>query len=165
MHLYGIVRQRIAILKGKKLTGKRIIATHHNNQMPKLWRSFRCKRNEIQASLGNVFYSVRKYPLHFFNAFDPNAPFEKWAAKEVLTLDHVPEGMETLEIHDGLYAVFSYVGPSTNHIIFEQIIGIWLPFSAFEMDCQPHFEVLGAKYKNGHPYSEKEIWIPIQSKT
>ena len=28
----------------------------------------------------------------------------------------------------------------------------------------PHFEILGAQYKNNEPDSEEEIWIPIQLK-
>lgn len=29
---------------------------------------------------------------------------------------------------------------------------------------QPHFEVLGEKYKDNDPTSEEEIWIPIKAK-
>jgi AraC family transcriptional regulator len=32
------------------------------------------------------------------------------------------------------------------------------------LDDRPHFEVLGEKYKNNDPTSEKEIWIPILPK-
>jgi len=29
---------------------------------------------------------------------------------------------------------------------------------------QAHFELLGEKYKNNHPDSEEEVWIPIKEK-
>ena len=39
----------------------------------------------------------------------------------------------------------------------------WLPAYGFVLANRPHFEVLGAKYKNNDPASEEEIWIPIQT--
>jgi AraC family transcriptional regulator len=39
-----------------------------------------------------------------------------------------------------------------------------LPASEYVVDNRPHFEILGAQYKNNEPDSEEEIWIPIQLK-
>ena len=38
------------------------------------------------------------------------------------------------------------------------------PNSDYKPDDRPHFELLGAKYKNDDPDSEEEIWIPIKRK-
>jgi AraC family transcriptional regulator len=42
------------------------------------------------------------------------------------------------------------------------IFNTWLPQSNYQLAPRPHFEILGEKYKNNHPDSEEEIWIPIQ---
>ncbi|MFM9945765.1 MAG: GyrI-like domain-containing protein, partial [Bacteroidia bacterium] len=44
------------------------------------------------------------------------------------------------------------------------IYGTWIPNSEYNLDNRPHFEILGEKYKNNHPDSEEEIWIPIKPK-
>ena len=48
--------------------------------------------------------------------------------------------------------------------IFQYIFSEWIPQSDYSVDDRPHFEVLGAKYKNNDPDSEEEIWIPIKKK-
>lgn len=95
---------------------------------------------------------------------DLKQEFEKWAAIEVSSFDNVPEGMDTYTLKGGLYAVFDYKGLSTDNSIFVFIFGTWLPNSDYLLDNRPHFEILGDKYKNGDPNSEKEIWIPIKLK-
>jgi len=44
------------------------------------------------------------------------------------------------------------------------IMSQWLPNSKYILDHRPHFELLGAKYKNNSPDSEEEVWIPIKEK-
>ena len=60
--------------------------------------------------------------------------------------------------------IFDYKGSSTDTSIFQYIFRTWLPSSSYQLDDRPHFEVLGAKYKNNDPESEEEIWIPIKPK-
>ena len=77
--------------------------------------------------------------------------------------EQVPEGMETFILKGGLYAVFLYHGAaSAAEGTFRDILGIWLPGSAYCLDDRPHFEILGEKYKNESPDSEEELWIPIK---
>lgn len=64
----------------------------------------------------------------------------------------------------GLYVVFPYKGLNTDPRIFQYIYGTWLPASDFAIDDRPHFEILGAKYKNNDPDSEEDICIPIRLK-
>ena len=76
----------------------------------------------------------------------------------------LPDGMDTLIIPDGQYAVFDYKGLSTNPAIFQYIFSKWLPQSGYLLNDRPHFEVLGHRYKNNDPNSEEEIWIPVVKK-
>ena len=84
---------------------------------------------------------------------------------EVADFSSVPEGMECFTLPDGLYAVFLYRGAANEGAkAFQYIYGIWLPQSRYVLDERPHFEVLGANYRNEDPQSEEEIWIPVRSK-
>jgi AraC family transcriptional regulator len=68
-------------------------------------------------------------------------------------------------LKDGLYAVFLHKGAaSTGGKTFKYIFETWLPNSCYLLDNRPHFEILGAKYKNDDPGSEEEVWIPIKQK-
>lgn len=73
--------------------------------------------------------------------------------------------METVEIQEGLYAVFKYKGDQSGIAsFFNSIYTEWLPSSNYQLDNRPQFEILGDKYKNGNPNSEEEIWIPVKQK-
>ena len=98
-------------------------------------------------------------------SFTPQTLFTKWAAVEVENIGSIPNGMEAYELKGGLYAVFLHKGtpaefPATMQYIFQQ----WLPKSEYFLDQREHFELLGEKYKNNHPDSEEEVWIPIKRK-
>ena len=68
---------------GKKMIGLCRSMSFAENETPELWRAFMPRRNEIQNAIGTELYSIQSYPLSFFNPFNPNTTFEKWAAKEV----------------------------------------------------------------------------------
>jgi AraC family transcriptional regulator len=156
---------RIEQLTGKKLIGQRMRMSLADNKTADLWRGFMPRRKDIKSNLNSDLLSMQVYdnPL-YFNEFDPNNTFEKWAAVEVLSYDNVPLDMETFDLIAGEYAVFNYKGLSTDTRIFQFIYGVWLPNSAYVLDDRPHFEILGAQYKNNSPDSEEEIWIPIKVK-
>jgi AraC family transcriptional regulator len=67
-----------------------------------------------------------------------------------------------LEIPPGTYAVFHYKGLSSDSSVWRYIYNEWLPNSPWELDHRPHFERLGAKYKNEDPNSEEDIYIPVR---
>jgi AraC family transcriptional regulator len=135
------------------------------NQTLQLWSEFRPQVNTIANRLGTDFFSMQNYPQNYFTHFDPITQFEKWAAVEVPDLQYVPANMKSLTLIPGLYAVFHYVGSSTDTKIFQFIYQQWLPQSEFLLDERPHFEVLGDKYKNNDPNSEEHIWIPVRRKS
>lgn len=158
---------RIETLREKKLVGKRLRMSFANDRTGELWRSFMPRRKEITNPVTTDLISLQVYekPLTYAD-FAPTTEFAKWALVEVPDFSSVPDGMEAFTLPGGLYAVFLYKGASSEFAeIFQAIFGTWLPSSNYLLDNRPHFEVLGAKYKNNHPDSEEEIWIPIRLKT
>lgn len=128
-----------------------------------LWSRFMPRRKEIQHALGTDLYNIQINPENF--DFHPHSPFVKWAAVPVSSYEEIPNGMEPLEIPEGLYAVFHYKGDQNNAAdFFRKIYTEWLPNSGYALDHRPQFEILGEKYKNHHPDSEEEIWIPVKPK-
>jgi AraC family transcriptional regulator len=135
------------------------------NKTRVLWQSFIPLRKEIRNSIGSELYSIEIYEPLFFNNFNPEREFEKWAAMEVSDFGSVPADMETLSSPYGLYAVFLHKGaagkgPETYRYIF----GTWFPESDYLLDDRPHFAIMGEKYKNDDPDSEEELWIPIKKR-
>jgi AraC family transcriptional regulator len=144
-----------------KFIGKNLSFTYADYRVFELWSSFMPRRKEIQNTIGSELYNIQINPENF--DFQPNTSFTKWAAVAVSTFDAVPVGMETLEIQEGLYAVFNYKGNQSNvAAFFSSIYTEWLPSSNYELGNHPQFEILGEKYKNNDPNSEEEIWIPIK---
>jgi AraC family transcriptional regulator len=147
----------------KKLIGRRLRMSLAENKTFDLWRSFMPEGIKIKNRLTNDLISLSVYDgtLQLDNF---NQSFEKWAAVEVSDFDNIPNGMESLILPAGLYAVFNYKGLNTDNRIFIFIFKEWLPQSDYVLDKRPHFEMMGSKYKNNDPESEEEIWIPVKSK-
>lgn len=130
-----------------------------------VWQRFMPRRNEIENRLGQHFLSVQVTDANFWSNFNPNTTFQKWAVAEVTIYSSLPEGMETITIPSGLYAVFIYKGDGTDApAFFESIFTEWLPNSDYQLGDRPHFELLGEKYQRGNPNSEEEVYIPIELK-
>lgn len=154
----------LKIFPNSKFIGINLSFTYSNYRAFELWSSFMPLRLEIQNRTGSEVYNIQINPDHF--DFNPNTPFVKWAAVAVSSLDTIPEGMEALELPEGLYAVFNYKGDqSTVASFFKAIYTQWLPSSPYQLDHRPQFEILGKKYIYNDPNSEEEIWIPIKKKT
>lgn len=156
---------KIETLPEKKLVGKMIRMSFSNNKTGILWQSFMPQRKEIKNCCGSELYSIEVYNSHFFDSFNPQIEFDKWAAVEVTDFNAVPVGMETITTPGGLYAVFIHKGPaSTAMNTYQYILGTWLPNSNYLLDSRPHFAIMGDKYKNEDPGSEEELCIPIRLK-
>lgn len=149
----------------KQLVGIGLTMSLLHNKTSELWKAFMPLRHSVPNVVNNhLLLSVGVYPPGYFETFDPARSFQKWAAVEVSNFTGVPEGLQTLTIPAGLYAVFHYTGSSSDSRIFQYIFGEWLPASGYVLDQRPHVELLGEKYKNNDPASEEDIWIPVQSK-
>lgn len=159
-----LMEPRFETLAEKKLIGNKLTMSLAADITSELWRNFMPRRKEIMNSIGPDLYSLQVYDSAYFAAFNPESNFEKWAAVEVSDFNQVPEGMEALILPGGLYAVFLHRGASTDTSTYQYIFTNWLPNSNYELDNRPHFEFLGAKYKNNDPDSEEEIWVPVRVK-
>lgn len=157
---------RIETLREKQLIGMHVQMTLAQNRTGELWRSFMPRRNEIEHRVNGDMISMQVYDEQMdFGNMDPLVAFEKWATAEVTSTSDIPEGMEVFTLPGGLYAVFEYKGSLQGaEAFFRSVFGMWLPASEYDIDNRPHFEVLGAKYKNNDPDSEEEVWIPIRNK-
>ncbi len=150
-------------LSEKKLIGKRLKMSFSDDKTKELWQSFMPYRNQIKNRISDDLISMQIFPFDM-KMGDMFYDFEKWAVTEVNDFEEIIEGMETFQLVAGLYAVFYYKGLSSDKSIYYYIFTEWLPQSDYELDNRPHFEVLGAKYKNNDPESEEEIWMPIKPK-
>jgi AraC family transcriptional regulator len=158
------VNPRIEILKEKSLVGHNVKMSLTINKTGQLWKRFVPKIKEIKNRVTEDKISMQIYDSSYYQNFNPENEFEKWATVEVENFNEIPEGMETFTLKGGLYAVFDYKGSSSDSSIFQYIFWEWLPNSPYQIDDRPHFEVLGKNYKNNDPNSEEEIWIPINGK-
>lgn len=158
------MQPRIENLPTKNLIGLRVEMSLSENKTSQLWQSFMPRRNEISNTVNQCLYSLQVYSDNYHRVFNPETEFEKWALIEVEELCEIPKGMEPFKIEAGSYAVFDYKGSSTDLSIYQYIFQTWLPSSEYVLDARPHFELLGANYKNNDPASEEEIWIPIKIK-
>ncbi len=160
------MKPRFSQLTKTKLLGKSVQMSLVNNRTHDLWKAVAPVLNQEEATFGKPRYSVQVYDdLHYFKQFNPQTTFTKWAAIEAVHLQKIPIGFSQLTLEGGLYAVFHHKGDAkefqkTAHYIY----GEWLPNSGYLLDDRPHFELLGAHYKNNHPDSEEEVWIPIKKK-
>ncbi|NNK29455.1 MAG: GyrI-like domain-containing protein [Flavobacteriaceae bacterium] len=153
---------RIITSKKIQLVGLKRIISLSQNQTRELWQSF-MPQWKVAGLPRTEFYSLEVYPEGYFASFDPNRDFEKWAAVQETAELSVPETWERLEVSEGLYAVFTYKGRSSEvHKMYQYIIGTWIPNSAYQLDSRPHMGIMGKKYRNDDPESEEELWIPVK---
>jgi len=152
----------IKLLPEKKLVGLSRRMSLADNKTGELWKNFMRRHREVQNRIGNAYYSMQVYDDAYFENFNPDNAFEKWATVEVADFSLVPDGMKTHLLESGLYAVFLHKGSSTDNSTFQYIYGTWLPNSPYVVANRPHFELLGEKYQNEDPNSEEAIWIPIK---
>nr|WP_294785118.1 GyrI-like domain-containing protein [uncultured Flavobacterium sp.] len=155
----------IKTLDEKKLIGHSIEMSFIENKTFQLWNGFMPNKKQIKNTISANLYSLEVYNENYFDQFDPNKSFQKWATVEVSDFENVPEGMKTLIVPSGLYAVFLHVGPAAEaNKTYHHIFAEWLPKSEYVVDERPHFAVMNEKYKKDDPDSEEEIWIPIKSR-
>ena len=102
---------RIETLPETLVVGKSMEMSFVNNLTQQLWRSVMPRRSEIKDRINEDLISLQLYPAEFsFERFDPTLNFVKWACAAVEMIDVLPEGMETMTIETGLYAVFKHRG-------------------------------------------------------
>ena len=158
------VTPEIKTIASKKIVGLHITTSSANNTTPAMWRQFMPRRKEITNTISDELISMQVFDTSIpFADFDANTPFTNWAAVEVNSFNDVPLGMETHTIQGGKYAVYMYKGDLKKYFETRQyIMFTWLPQNGYQLDDREYFEILDERYKNGHPESEEEVWIPIK---
>ena len=148
------------------MVGRKLRISLSTNRSIELWQFLMPLRKEIRNTLNSDLFSIQIFDQNLdFKDFMPETEFEKWAAFEVSEYQEIPEGMETLDIPGGLYAVFNYKGAANNFDpMFHYIFATWIPASEYQVDNRPHFDIMREKYKGNDPDSEEEIWVPIKPK-
>ena len=160
------MQPEIILLEQKKCIGMKIEMSLAAPKNHLLWGSFMPRRKEITNNSTTDLFSLSVYKPTYFEAFKPTETFTKWALVEVSDFDFVPNAMEPFIIESGLYAIFKHRGDTNAfYKTMQYIFETWLPNSAYVVDDRPHFEILGAGYKNGDPNSEEEVAIPIKIST
>ena len=148
------MKTRIESLPEKHFIGQFVEMSLAENLTYQLWSGFMPRRKEIENTIGDELYSIEVYAQDYFDKFDPDAVFQKWAAVEVSGRPPVPEEMEWLKIPEGLYAVFVHVGMTKEvALTYQHIFENWLPSSRYNIDTRPHFAIMGDKYTPNDPTS------------
>ena len=156
---------RIETIAEKQLVGHAIEMSLVNNKTQELFSDFIALKKNITNLVSDDVYEVMVYPYNHFKVFNPANTFTKWATIEVSSFDDTPNDMRQLTLQSGLYAVFTYKGlPQDFGVFMQRVFMEWLPQSEYVLDDRPHFNVLGAAYKNNHPDSEEDVYIPIKPK-
>ena len=161
-HMQAPILQTIS---PKLLVGMSLQMNLAENQTYTLWRNFMPRKKEICKVTGTELISMEIYhDDSYFDQFDLNTHFEKWAVVEVAAIESIPAGMQAFELSGGLYAQFTHHGPAADFAkTFGHIFTVWLPDSGYRIDnSRPHFEVMGAKYNHNELDSEEEVWVPIK---
>lgn len=130
-----------------------------------LWSQLMPRRSEIKRMIDTSLYSIAIYDPNYFDAFQPERRFERWAAVRVDEGAEVPQGMQKLCVPSGQYAKFIHQGPI--HKIqqtFDYIFDQWLPESEFTIDQRPHIAAMDERYNPGKESSEEDLFIPIRQK-
>jgi AraC family transcriptional regulator len=135
-----------------------------NDQTRSLFQGFMPQRNAITGRTDKQVYDLRVYGAGLdFSTFGPTTVFTKWAAVEVDGASAEQPGFHSFHLAGGLYACFDHKGPASDAPrIFGYIFREWLPFSGYQLDDRPHFEIMSEEYKPNAPDAEEQIWIPIK---
>ncbi len=153
----------IQTLHQTQLIGRQLPMSYLDNRTAELWRGFMPNLGKVEGRLNTDLYSVEVYPgMEYFQRFDPNRYFQKWAAVPVVSGSIVPDGFESLILPKGLYAVFDYrgsMGPVPE--FYRWIFTEWIPASEYVLDNRPHFAVMDKEYRKDDPDAREKIWIPL----
>ncbi len=158
---------RIKTIPEQQLIGLSVTMSLTENRTGDLWKTFMTQMIQKNGPVSAPKYSIQVYEdVGYFNSFDPNKRFTKWACIAAEDCTVVPEGFQPFKLESGTYAVFDYQGtPADFPKMAQWIYGQWLPSSPYQLDHRPHFESLGKAYKKDSPDSKETVWIPIKPKS
>jgi len=153
---------KIVQLQPITIVGIKINTSLQANETSTLWRSFRSRLDELENTVDENLISAARYPEHY-SATSYNIEFEKWAARQVSSIESVPPGMDSTVIQGGMFARFEHVGPVTTfHLLAKYIYGEWINEQPFELVDNYHFELFNEARSPMAKDAYEEVFIPIR---
>ncbi len=141
------------------LVGNSLTMTLSDDLTYSLWKQFKSENKVFLSGYTGCYYSVQEFPEGFTGGLQE--PFSKWAAIKTETMIGT---MNSIIIHEGLYAEFEHIGtPETLGITMAKIFTQWLPKSKFQLDNRPHLAIMKNNYSTSDPKAIETILIPIIS--
>jgi|LGOV01.1.fsa_nt_gb AraC family transcriptional regulator len=150
----------------KKFIGLVYHGDNHNQEIGDLWGSFFQRLNEIESQkVDSLYYGLCQPIVDDIELldFDDLGDITYMAGVEVNENELIPDGMDTWEIKNQKYAIFTHVGkaidiPQTYKLVYSK----WLPESGYEVDAAVDYELYDENYNEGDDDSKMYIYIPIK---
>ncbi len=121
-----------------------------------LWTEFWGRHGEIKSIVNeNVTYGVMA------NYDESTKAWDYLAGLEVSNSAALPEGMVSLTIPAGKYAIFPCTLPTIEKV-YNYIYQEWLPKSGHQHAAQPEFELYPETFQPQNPESEFQVYVPLQ---
>jgi AraC family transcriptional regulator len=169
-HLYRGVNMEpvLQFVEEKKVIGigARFISAlspdrNNSTVIPHLWAEYNPRGQEISARLSFADMGV---VVCIDDAKEKSHPDECYymACAEVTSTEEIPQGMTTMTIPAGNYAVFTHRGTIAKiDFTMNFIYGSWLPKSNRKLREAPEMEVYDHRFRPNSDESEFDIYIPI----
>lgn len=150
-----------------KIIGVKGKTSLKNNMIPKLWETFRKRRDEIKNVVSpGKSYGVCPMEVNFnLHDFTVDMEYAEIAGLEVGNFADVPPGMVTHIIKPGCYAVFKHIGKiSELRFTYDYIWGTWVPNTSYQLDMRDDFELYGDDfYGLDSDQSVVRIYLPLKT--
>lgn len=157
---------KIESINSKQLVGLSCEVSLIENTTEALFSQFIPYKLRCALQNNATVFEVLLYDSTYFSAFKPEKTFVKWATIEANDCATVPSSFKSIQIPQGLYAVFSFRGRVADFPKYMQFIFTeWLPNSDYSIDHRPHFNVLDTAFKKGDSHTNEMVYIPITLKT
>jgi AraC family transcriptional regulator len=148
---------RFETLQAQQLSGLLVEnPVFSNEETSQLWRGFRSRLKELSWQEGDDLFSVQVFSENQQGQIE-----QRWAAAR--HEGKVPDGMQSLKLPAGLYAVFLYRGSRNGfeEFILDKFLNV-IPSYSLQIDDRPHFQRMGPAFNPFSDESEEEVWIPVK---
>ncbi len=138
-----------------KVVGMKYRGKSGGDEIKELWGAFMGRMHEIKYAVGDmVSYGVS-------TDFDYETKvFDYIACIAVELIEEVPQGMVSLDIPQGTFAVFTTTLPTMMES-YDHAYHTWLPQSGYAKSEQPDYEEYGPSFDPEDPNSEFQFYVPI----
>ena len=139
-----------------KVVGMKYRGKSGGDEIKELWGAFMRRMYEIKNAVGDqVSYGVS-------TEFDNETKvFDYIACIAVHLIEEVPQGMVSLDIPQGTFAVFTTTLPTMMED-YNYAYNNWLPQSGYAKADQPDYEEYGPSFDPEDPNSEFTFYVPIK---